>query len=102
MLLVVRNYLLIRVPPIVPMSARALADFPLMRIVNLRAFKGWVFCGVPTVVLNDKTELSSFSSSVLSDSAWDSSFSVFSDERTWLVLTSFLGHSFALCPLSPQ
>jgi len=52
---VVTNLLLIRVPPIVPVSARALADFPLMRIVNSRALKGWVLSGVSTVVLNDRT-----------------------------------------------
>jgi len=99
---VVTNLLLIRVPPIVPVSARALADFPLMRIVNSRALMGWVLSGMPTVVLNDRTEPSSFSSSLLTDSASDSSSSVSSEARTWLVFTSFFGHSFAMCPLSPQ
>jgi len=64
---VVTNLLLIRVPPIVPVSSRDLADFPLMRIVNPRALKGWVLSGMHIVVLNDRTEPSSFSSSVLID-----------------------------------
>jgi len=96
---VVTNLLLIRVPPIVPVSARAPADFPLMRIVNPRALKGWVLSSVPTVVLNDRTEPYSFSSSVLTDSASDSSSSVSSEARTWLIMTSFFGHSFAMYPL---
>jgi len=99
---VVTNLLLIRVPPIVPVSARALTDFPLMRIVNSRALKGWVISGVSRVGLNDRTEPSSFSSSVLTNSASASSSSVSSEARTWLVFTSFFGHSFAMCPLSPE
>jgi len=88
----------------VPVSARALLGLPLMLIVNSSAWNGLSFA-VPTLVLYVLTVPLPSSSSVLSvsDSYSPSLLSGLSSERcTCLVLTCFLGHSFHMCPLSPQ
>jgi len=88
----------------VPVSARALAGLPLMLIVNSSAWNGLSF-GMPSVVIYVLAEPLPASCSLLSVSG---SYSpsllsgLSSERRTWLVLTSFSGHSVAMCPLSPQ
>jgi len=65
----------------------------------------WPVLRRPTVVLYVLIEPLPSSCSVLSVSG---SYSpsllsgLSSERRTWVVLTSLFGHSFAMCPLSPQ